>query len=161
MESAETETAETAGGYAREMSEDYKRRQLERIHETLRKMNIAISTALILGRPAPVLITEEMVRDMPDGAVIVDIAAEAGGNCALTEPGSVIERHGVTIIGHTNFPARIAVDASALYARNLFNFLDLNIDGESKTFAIDWEDELVQGALVARDGVAVNPSAAS
>ncbi len=161
VESAETETAETAGGYAREMSEDYNRRQSERIHETLRKMNIAISTALIPGRPAPVLITEEMVRDMPDGAVIVDIAAEAGGNCALTEPGSVIERHGVTIIGHTNFPARIAVDASALYARNLFNFLDLNIDGESRTFAIDWEDEIVQGALVARDGVIVNPSPAS
>jgi H+-translocating NAD(P) transhydrogenase subunit alpha len=161
VESAETETAETAGGYAREMSEDYKRLQSERIHETLKKMNIAISTALIPGRPAPVLITEEMVRDMPNGAVIVDIAAEAGGNCALTEPGSVIERHGVTIIGHTNYPARIAVDASALYARNLFNFLDPHIDAESKTFAIDWEDEIVQGALVARDGAVVNPAPAS
>jgi len=161
VESAETDTAETAGGYAREMSEDYKRLQSERIHETLKKMNMAISTALIPGRPAPVLITEEMVRDMPDGAVIVDIAAEAGGNCALTEPGSVVERHGVTVIGHTNYAARIAVGASAFYARNLFNFLDPHIDAESETFAIDWEDEIVQGALVARDGAVVNPAPAS
>lgn len=161
VESAETATAETAGGYAREMSDDYKRLQSERIHETLRKTDIAISTALIPGRQAPELITEEMVRDMPDGAVIVDIAAEAGGNCALTEPGAVVERHGVTIIGHTNFASRIAVDASALYARNLFNFLDPHIDGESKAFAIDWEDEIVQGALVARDGAVVNPAPAS
>ena len=161
LESAETDTAETAGGYAREMSEDYKRLQAESIHETLKRTSIAISTALIPGRPAPVLITEEMVRDMPDGAVIVDIAAEAGGNCALTEPGSVVERHGVTIIGHNNYAARIAFDASALYARNLFNFLDPHIDAQSKTFAIDWADEIVQGALVARDGAVVNPAPAS
>jgi NAD(P) transhydrogenase subunit alpha len=160
VENSEAESAETAGGYAHEMGEDYKRRQSERIHEVLRKTDIAILTALIPGKPAPVLITEEMVRDMPDGAVIVDIAAEAGGNSALTEPGLVVEKHGVTIIGHLNFPARIAVDASALYARNLFNFLDPHIDGESKSLAIDWEDEIIQGALVTRNGAIVNPALA-
>ncbi len=161
VDSEETKDAETARGYAKEMSEDYKRHQSDLIHETLRKTNIAITTALIPGKPAPTLITDAMVQDMRPGSVIVDIAVEAGGNCECAEFGKVVEKHGVTIIGHANFPARVAVDASALYARNLFNFLDPLIDEESKTLAIDWDDEIVQGALLTRDGAVVNPALTS
>ena len=158
VESEETAEAETEGGYARVMSEDYQRKQAELVRETLRKQDIAICTALIPGRPAPLLISEDMVKEMKPGSVIVDLAVEAGGNCELTKPGEVVEAHGVRIVGHLNVPSRIAVDASALYAKNLLNFISPFIDPESGELAIDWEDETVSGTLVTRDGAVVHPA---
>ena len=157
VESEETEQVEPAGGYAKEMSEDYKRRQAELIAETIAKQDIVITTALIPGRPAPVLVTEEMVETMRPGSVINDLAVEAGGNCPLSEAGKVVVKHGVTLIGYTNVPSRVAEDASQLYARNLLSFLTPLIDAESGALAIDWEDEIVQGAALTRDGAVIHP----
>lgn len=153
----EAEKAETAGGYAREMDEDYRRRQGELIHETLKSHDIAICTALIPGRPAPTLIGASMVADMKPGSVIVDLATESGGNCELSRHGEVVRENGVAIVGHANVPSRVAVDASALYARNLFNFVSPMIDGAAGSLKIDWEDEVVAGACVTRDGAVVHP----
>ena len=153
----EAEKAETAGGYAREMGEDYRRRQSELIHETLKSHDIAICTALIPGRPAPTLIAASMVADMKPGSVIVDLATESGGNCELSRHGEVVRENGVAIVGHANVPSRVAVDASALYARNLFNFVSPMIDGAAGSLKIDWEDEVVAGACVTRDGAVVHP----
>jgi NAD(P) transhydrogenase subunit alpha len=156
VDEAATKDAETAGGYAKEMGEDYRKRQAEVIHETLKKQDIAICTALIPGRPAPVLITDAMVADMKPGSVIVDMAVEAGGNCTLSRPGEVVEANGVRIVGHLNIPARIAADASSMYAKNLLNFVAPLVDAETKALKIDWEDEIVRGCLVARDGRVVH-----
>ena len=153
----EAEKAETAGGYAREMGEDYRRRQSELIHETLKNHDIAICTALIPGRPAPVLIPAATVADMKPGSVIVDLATESGGNCELSRHGEVVRENGVAIVGHANVPSRVAVDASALYARNLFIFVSPMIDGAAGSLKIDWEDEVVTGACVTRDGAVVHP----
>jgi len=158
VESEETKQAETAGGYAKEMSDDYKRAQAQLIAETIRKQDIVICTALILGRKAPVLVTEEMVATMKPGSVIVDLAAEQGGNCPLTRPDEVIEAHGVTIIGYTNLPSRLAVDSSNLYARNLFNFVSLIVDKKTGALALNWDDDIIKGAAVARDGQIVHPA---
>ncbi len=158
VEDEEAREAETEGGYAREMSEEYRRKQAALIAETLQKQDIAITTAQIPGRPAPLLITEEMVRSMRPGSVIVDLAVETGGNCALTKPGEVIEVAGVTIVGHRNLPSRVATDASALYAKNLLNFLMPHLDREAATLAFDFEDEIVAKSLVARDGAIVHPA---
>jgi proton-translocating NAD(P)+ transhydrogenase subunit alpha len=149
--------AETAGGYAKEMSEDFKRKQAEVVAEHVKKQDIVITTALIPGKPAPTLITEEMVQSMRPGSVIVDLAAEAGGNCALTEPGKVVIKQGVKIVGHLNVPGRLPKDATALYARNVFNFLAPHVDKQSKALSFKWDDETVQGTLVTRDGKVVNP----
>jgi len=157
VESEETREAETSGGYAREMSEDYKRQQAELIAQTVPKQDIVITTALIPGRPAPELVSEEMVKAMKPGSIIVDLAVEQGGNCALSKPGEVIEMHGVTIMGHRNVPGRLAADASQLYSRNLFNFLKPLIDEESGTLQIDWNDEILKSSCLARDGQAVHP----
>jgi NAD(P) transhydrogenase subunit alpha len=157
VESEETAEAETAGGYAKEMSDDYKRQQAELVLEHLKKQDIVITTALIPGRPAPTLIDEDMVKVMKPGSVIVDLAVEAGGNCTLSEPGEVVEAHGVRIVGHRNVPSRIAVDASALYAKNLLNFITPFIDEESGDFNLDWEDEIIQGVALTRDGKVVHP----
>ena len=151
-----TQNAETAGGYAKEMGDDYKRKQAMKIHETLKKTDLAISTALIPGKPAPVLITEEMVRDMKPGSVIVDLAVESGGNCPLSEPGKVITKHGVKLIGYTNLPGRIPTDASALYARNLFNFVSLLIEKGGKNTVINQDDEIVKGTLLTHNGAVVH-----
>ena len=155
---ADAADAETAGGYAREMDDAYKERQATLIHDTLAKQDICITTAQIPGRPAPELITEAMVRDMKPGSVIVDLAVETGGNCALSAHDQVVVRHGVTIIGHANYPARVPVDTSTLYARNLFNFIEPMIDRESGSLAIDWEDEVIRGALLTKGGDVVNPA---
>jgi NAD(P) transhydrogenase subunit alpha len=148
--------AETAGGYAKEMNADYQRKQAEKIAETLKKTDIAISTALIPGKPAPVLITEAMVKDMRKGSVIVDLAVEAGGNCPLSEAGKIVEKHGVFLVGHTNVPARLAADASQLYAKNVLNFLTLSYDKDSKGLSINWDDEIIKGTLLCRDGKVVH-----
>ncbi len=155
---ADAGEAETAGGYAREMGDEYKQRQAALIHETLKKQDICIATAQIPGRPAPELISEAMVADMKPGSVIVDLAVETGGNCALSAYDQVVVRHGVTIIGHANYPARVPVDTSTLYARNLFNFIKPMISQENGALAIDWEDEVIRGALLTKDGAVVNPA---
>jgi NAD(P) transhydrogenase subunit alpha len=157
VEDDEFKQAETAGGYAKEMSDEYKRKQAALIAETLPKMDVVITTAAIPGRPAPRLISAEMVESMKPGAVIVDLAVEAGGNCELTEAGKVVVKNGVKIVGHLNVPGRLAADASMLYANNLFNFVSLLYDEESKALAIDWEDEIVRGTLVTKDGAIVHP----
>ena len=158
VESEEAQAAETAGGYAREMSDDYRRRQAELVADHLAKQDIVVTTALIPGRPAPVLITVGMVESMKPGSIIVDLAVEQGGNCPLSRPGEIVEHHGVRIIGHVNVPGRLPVDASALYARNLYNFVSPFVDGESGALAFDWDDELVTGTGLTRDGDVVHPS---
>lgn len=153
-----TKDAETAGGYAKEMSEEYKLKQAAKIAEVLQKTDIAICTALIPGKPAPVLITEEMVKNMRPGSVIVDLAVEAGGNCPLSEFDKVVEKHGVTLVGHGNVPARVAVDASALFSKNLLNFITPLVDKENKKLVLNWDDEILKGSCVTRDGQIVHPA---
>ena len=157
----EFKNAQTAGGYAKEMSAEYQAKQAALIAETIKKQDIIITTALIPGRKAPVLVSEEMIKTMKPGSVIVDLAAEAGGNTPLTKANEVIEVHGVTIMGYTNLPGRLAVDSSSLYARNLFNFVSLLVDKKTGALAIDWNDEIVKGALVTKDGEVVNPAVKS
>jgi len=148
---------ETAGGYAKEMGEDFARRQREHVTEALKKTDIVICTALVPGRKAPVLITKAMVAVMRPGSVIVDLAVEQGGNVEGSEPGKIVTTaNGVTIVGHANVPSRIAVDASQLYARNLLAFLALLIDKDKK-LKIDTADEIVKATLLTRDGQVVNP----
>lgn len=156
-----TKDAETAGGYAKEMSEDYKRKQAAKIAEVLAKTDIAICTALIPGKPAPVLITEDMVKGMRPGSVIVDLAVEAGGNCPLSEFDKVVVKHGVTLVGHGNVPARLAVDSSTLFAKNLLNFISPLVDKENKTLTFNWEDDILKGSCVTRDGQIVHPALAA
>ena len=158
VESEETEAAETAGGYAREMSEDYQRKQAALVRETLKKQDIAICTAQIPGRAAPRLITADMVAEMRPGSVIVDLAVESGGNCELSKPGEIVDAGGVKIIGYRNVPGRLAADASALYARNLLNFITPMVDAESKSLSIDWEDEIITATLLTREGAVVHDS---
>jgi len=147
----EREIAKGVGGYARPMPADWMRRQAELVHERAKVADIIVTTALIPGRKAPVLISEETVRAMKPGSVIVDMAIEQGGNCPLTELGKTVVKHGVTIIGEPNLPALVPADASALYARNVLDFLKLVIDKEGK-LVIDREDEIVRAVLVALDG---------
>jgi NAD(P) transhydrogenase subunit alpha len=156
----EFKQAETAGGYAKEMSDAYKQKQAALTAETIKKQDIVITTALIPGRKAPVLVSEEMVKTMKPGSVIVDLAVEQGGNCPLAEPGKVVVKHGVKIVGHLNLPARLAADASSLYARNLLAFVSLMIDKESKGLKINWEDEIIKGTGLTRDGKVVHPALA-
>jgi len=152
VENEEFLQAQTAGGYAKEMSDDYKRQQAELVAKTIPKMDIVITTALIPGRPAPVLVTEDHVKSMKPGSVIVDLAAEAGGNCPLTELGKVITKQGVTLVGHGNWPSRVPETTSLLFAKNLLNFLTPLIDKESGKLAINYEDDIIKGSLVTRDG---------
>lgn len=157
VESDEVKNAETAGGYAKEMSEDYKRRQAELVAETLKKQDIAICTALIPGRKAPTLINDEMVRSMRPGSVIVDLAAEQGGNCTLTKPGEIVEVNGVSIVGLLNIPSRLSADASALYAKNLLNFITPMVNAD-KQLAVNWQDEIIAATILTRDGAIVHPN---
>lgn len=154
-----TDSGETKGGYAKEMSEDYKRRQSQLIHDTLKKMDMVISTALIPGKKAPILITKQMVEDMKTGAVIVDLAASNGGNCELTQPDKIITTdNGVKIVGYGNMASRSAPDASALYARNLYNFISTLLLSKEGALEPKWDDELIQGTLLTRDGAIVHPN---
>ena len=157
VEVASEETGDAVGGYAREMSDAYKAKQKQLIHDTLKKQDIAIATALIPGRPAPLLITEAMVKDMKPGSVIVDLAVESGGNCELSRRGEDVEVYGVTILGRGNLPSAQAANTSTLYARNLYNVLDLMIDRETGQLAVDWDDEIIQGMMLTRDGEVVHP----
>jgi H+-translocating NAD(P) transhydrogenase subunit alpha len=158
VDEAAARSAETAGGYAREMDEDYQRRQREKITEALRRTDIVICTALIPGRRAPVLITKSMISGMAPGSVIVDLAVEAGGNVEGSRAGKIATTaNGVRIVGHLNMPSRIAVDASQLYARNLLAFLALLVDKEGH-LRIDTADEIVKATLLTLDGAVVNPA---
>lgn len=157
VEDEESRAAETAGGYAKEMSDAYKQKQAALIRDNLKKIDIVVTTALIPGRPAPVLLTADMVADMKPGSVIVDLAVEAGGNCELSKLNEVVVERGITIIGYANVPSRIAPDASALYAKNLLHFITPLIDKESKALRIDWEDEIVRGTALTRDGAVIHP----
>ena len=149
---AERATTETAGGYAREMSDEYKRRQAALVAGRARAADIIITTALVPGRPAPLLVSEDTVESMKPGSVIVDLAVEQGGNCALTERDRVVVTHGVRIVGYSNLPALVAADASALYARNLLNFVSLLVDPATGMLNVDRNDEIIAATLVCIDG---------
>ncbi|MGD9867152.1 MAG: Re/Si-specific NAD(P)(+) transhydrogenase subunit alpha [Hyphomicrobiales bacterium] len=161
VEDEEFKAAETAAGYAKEMSAGYKKKQAELVAEHLKTQDIVITTALIPGRPAPELISKAMVESMKPGAIIVDLAAERGGNCAVTRPDEIIRHKGVTVMGSTNLAGEIAVNASSLYARNLYTFIETLIDKEKKAVAVNPEDEIVKGTLVAKDGKIVHPALAA
>ena len=148
----ENSDAETAGGYAKEMSVDYKKKQAKLIAETIAKQDIVICTALIPGKTAPTLISQEMVETMAPGSVVVDLAVEAGGNCPLSKLGKVVDHRGVKILGYANVPGRVAKDASALYAKNIFNFLSLIIDKENNKINLNLEDEIVNTVVLTQDG---------
>jgi NAD(P) transhydrogenase subunit alpha len=152
---------EGGGGYARALTPEEQQKQAALVAQHIKAQDIVITTALIPGRPAPKLITQEMVESMKPGSVIVDLAAEAGGNCALTKPDEVVRHANVSILGFTDLPSRIAVDASALYARNLFNFLQPLVDKETKSLKPNWDDEIVKGTLLAKDGKIVHPALAA
>jgi NAD(P) transhydrogenase subunit alpha len=157
VEDEEFKQAETAGGYAKEMSNEYKQKQAELVASHITAQDIVITTALIPGRPAPRLITRQMVESMKPGSIIIDLAAERGGNCELTMPGEIVEHHGVRISGPLNLPGQIAGNASALYARNLYAFIEPMIDKESKTLNINWDDEIVTGTALTREGQIIHP----
>lgn len=156
VEDEEFKQAETSGGYAKEMSDEYKKKQAELIADHVKNQDIIITTALIPGRPAPKLISTAMIESMRPGSIIVDLAAERGGNAELTKPGEIAEHRGVRIFGQLNLPGRVPVNASSLYARNLQAFIEPFIDKETKELAIDWDDELAVGTAIARDGTIVN-----
>ena len=158
VEDDEFKEAETAGGYAKEMSADYKKKQAALVEEHIAKQDIVITTALIPGRPAPKLITAAMVKSMKPGSVIVDLAVETGGNCASAKAGDVVIKDGITIVGHLNVPSRLAADSSALYAKNLLNLINLIVDKDKKILAIDWQDDIIKGVCMVKDGKIVHPS---
>ncbi|TWB73557.1 NAD(P) transhydrogenase subunit alpha [Nitrospirillum amazonense] len=158
VEDEEFQQAQTAGGYAKEMSAEYRAKQAALVAETIKKQDIVITTALIPGRRAPVLVTDAMLRTMKTGAVVVDLAVEQGGNVEGSEPGKIVEKYGVKIVGHTNVPSRIAVDSSALYAKNLLNFLTPLVDKEAKALKIDWNDDIIKGTALTRDGAVIHPT---
>jgi len=158
VEDEEFRQAETAGGYAKEMSDAYKKKQAELVARHVAGQDIVITTALIPGRPAPRLISAAMVEAMHPGAIIVDLAAERGGNCELVKAGETIDAGGVMIMGPVDIAARLAVNASNLLARNFQSFLATMIDPESGDLAIDWDDELIKGTLVTKGGKIVHPA---
>ena len=158
VEDGEFTAAETAGGYAKEMSAEYRAKQAALVGDHIAKQDIVITTALIPGRKAPVLVTEDMVKTMKPGSVIVDMAVEQGGNCPLSEFGKVIEKYGVKIVGPANLAGELATDSSALFSRNLLNFITPMVDKETKALKIDLGDEVVKGTLVTQGGQIVHPS---
>ena len=158
VDDAEVAAAQTAGGYAKEMSDAFRQKQAVLMAETVAKNDIVICTALVMGRKAPVIVTNEMVAAMRPGSVIVDLAAEAGGNCAATSPGErIVTDNGVLVLGYRNWPARIGVAASALYARNLLTFLTQFWDKESRSPRLPPEDDIVKGVLLTRGGAVIHP----
>ncbi|RMF55334.1 MAG: Re/Si-specific NAD(P)(+) transhydrogenase subunit alpha [Calditrichaeota bacterium] len=150
-----TEEAEDKGGYAKAMDEEFYRKQREMMTTVVAESDVVITTAAVPGKKAPILVTEEMVKGMKSGSVIVDLAAERGGNCEITEPGKVVQKHGVTIVGALNLPSEVPFNASQTYSKNITNFLALlNKEGQ---LTLDMEDEIVRDTMVTRDGEIVNP----
>jgi NAD(P) transhydrogenase subunit alpha len=158
VEDEEFKNAQTAGGYAKEMSKEYLAKQAALVAEHIKKQDIVITTALIPGRPAPKLVSKEMVASMRPGSVLVDLAVERGGNVEGAKPGEVTQVGPAKIVGYLNVPGRLAASASALYAKNLLTFLETLIDKKEKKLAINWDDELVQGTALTRDGAIVHPN---
>jgi NAD(P) transhydrogenase subunit alpha len=156
VEDDEFRQAETAAGYAKEMSDAYKQKQAALVAEHVKTQDIVITTALIPGRPAPKLLSKAMIESMKPGSIIVDLAAERGGNAELTKAGEIVAHQGVRIMGEVNLPGAVPVNASSLYARNLLAFVEPMIAKETKDLAVNWDDELVKGTLIARDGAIVN-----
>jgi NAD(P) transhydrogenase subunit alpha len=158
VEDEEFKQAQTAAGYAKPMSAEYQKKQAELVASHIKNQDIVITTALIPGRPAPKLISTAMIDSMKPGAVIVDLAAERGGNTDLTQPDKVVEHNGVSISGPLNLPGEVPVNASSLYAKNLLAFLELMIDKKDKALKVNWDDEIIKGTLLAKDGKIVHPS---
>jgi NAD(P) transhydrogenase subunit alpha len=158
VEDEEFKAAETAAGYAKEMSKEYQLKQAALVAEHIKKQDIVITTALIPGRPAPRLISSAMVTSMRPGSVVVDLAVERGGNVEGVAADAVSEQNGVKVIGYRNVPGRLAATASSLYARNLLAFLEILIDKKTKTLAINWNDDIVKATVLTRDGAIVHPS---
>ena len=161
VEDEEFKAAETAGGYAREMSKDYQAKQAALVRDHIAKQDVVITTALIPGRPAPKLVSRDMVASMPAGSVIVDLAVERGGNVEGAVPGEVARADGVTIVGHLNMAGRIAASSSALLARNIYAFVEPMIDKETKGLNIKREDEIVAATLLTAGGAIVHPAFAT
>jgi NAD(P) transhydrogenase subunit alpha len=157
VEDDEFKQAEAAGGYAKEMSAEYQKKQAELVASHIANQDIVITTALIPGRPAPRLVTRAMVESMKPGSVIVDLAAERGGNCEVTQPGEIITHNGVTVMGLLNLPGRIPGNASSLYARNLYAFVEPMIDKKEGRINVNWGDEIIAATLICRDGEIVHP----
>jgi NAD(P) transhydrogenase subunit alpha len=158
VEDEEFKNAQTAGGYAKEMSKEYQEKQRALVAEHLKKQDVVITTALIPGRPAPRLISADMVRSMKPGSVIVDLAVERGGNVEGAKADEVVDAGGVKIVGYTNVAGRLAASASSLYAKNLYNFLDILVDKKAKALAVNWDDEIVKATALTKDGAIVHPS---
>jgi NAD(P) transhydrogenase subunit alpha len=158
VEDDEFKNAQTAGGYAKEMSKEYQAKQAALVAEHIKKQDIVITTALIPGRPAPRLISKEMVASMRPGSVIIDLAVERGGNVEGAKPGTVAVVGGVRIVGHLNVAGRLPASASALYAKNLYTFVETLIDKKEKKLAINWDDEIVKGTALTRDGAIIHPN---
>ena len=152
VEDNESQNSETQGGYAKEMSDEYKNKQEKLISETIAKQDIVICTALIPGKKAPILITEKMVNSMAPGSVVIDLAVEAGGNCPLSKLNEIVVHEGVKILGYGNMPGRVAKDASALYSKNIFNFLSLLIDKKKNEINFNWDDEIISSVFLSFDG---------
>ena len=158
VEDEEFKQAETAAGYAKEMSKEYQEKQAALVAEHIKKQDIVITTALIPGRPAPRLISAAMVQSMRPGSVIVDLAVERGGNVEGVKPDQVTNINGVKIVGYRNVPGRLAASASSLYARNLLNFVELLVDKKTKALAVNWDDEIVKATALTRDGAVIHPN---
>jgi NAD(P) transhydrogenase subunit alpha len=158
VEDDEFKQAETAGGYAKEMSKEYQAKQAALVAEHVKKQDIVITTALIPGRPAPRLISADMVKSMKPGSVIVDLAVERGGNVEGARAGGVEDVNGVKIVGYNNVAGRLAASASSLYAKNLLNFLDILVDKKEKKLAVNWDDEIVKATALTKDGAVVHPN---
>jgi NAD(P) transhydrogenase subunit alpha len=158
VEDEEFKNAQTAGGYAKEMSKESQVKQAALTTEHIKKQDIIITTALIPGRPAPKLVTAEMVRSMKPGSVLVDLAVERGGNIEGVKAGQVVDLDGVKIIGFTNVAGRVAASASSLYARNLFSFIETLVDKTTKALAVNWDDELVKATALTRNGAVIHPN---
>jgi H+-translocating NAD(P) transhydrogenase subunit alpha len=158
VEDEEFKQAETAGGYAKEMSKEYQAKQAALVAEHIKKQDIVITTALIPGRAAPRLISADMVKSMKPGSVIVDLAVERGGNVEGAKAGGVTDVNGVKIVGYNNMAGRLATSASALYAKNLLNFLDILVDKKAKALAVNWDDEIVKATALTKDGAVVHPN---
>ena len=158
VEDEEFKQAETAGGYAKEMSKEYQAKQAALTAEHVKKQDIVITTALIPGRPAPKLVSAEMVKSMKPGSVLVDLAVERGGNVEGAKAGEVVDVDGIKIVGYTNVAGRVAQSASSLYARNLFNFIETLVDKSTKLLAVNWDDELVKATALTKDGAVIHPN---
>ena len=153
VQDEEFKQAETAAGYAKEMSDEYKAKQSELIASTVAKQDIVICTALIPGRPAPVLVSEDMIKTMKPGSVLIDLAVEQGGNCPLSKADKTIVKNGVSIIGQTNMASKVPIDASVLFAKNLLNFVTPIINEDEKRLGIDIDDEIIRGSMITQNGV--------